>query len=454
MWPEESFGGVTDEQFWDDLSSDKPLANTARTAQPDGESRPRPENLGGPRSARPGQSRLGPLPGSTPGASAAERAPERSGDRTAALPTMQSGVQPPHAQSAPAPQSQAATQAFPAAGSQAAGPRTGPQAAYTGPQAAYTGPQSAYTGPQSAYTGPQAAYTGQQPGYANPNSAYTGPQPAYGARQSVPTGQQPARTPRPVNQPQSYAQQHVPPAQAQPPAQSMPPTQGLPAIKNLPGAGADGSGTAGRPASRGRHSSGEDPLTSDKFSQRAAPDGRSYQNARRARDISREQYDAALSQETQTFSMSDTDPGSGSYPAQPLPANTGGPRRRHAAESPYGTDSYGRDSSGTGSQPYPYSQQPGGQAPSYDDGYGPDSGNGGYDHGGRGGRSAAEPRRARETSARDSAPRDSAPRDSAPRDAAPRDNGPRDGFRRSGRPVYPDKRGGPGPYDPRGGAGR
>jgi hypothetical protein len=35
LWPTETFGGVSDEQFWDDLASDKPLATTARTAQPD-----------------------------------------------------------------------------------------------------------------------------------------------------------------------------------------------------------------------------------------------------------------------------------------------------------------------------------------------------------------------------------------------------------------------------------
>jgi hypothetical protein len=33
LWPAETFGGVSDEQFWDDLASDKPLATTARTAQ-------------------------------------------------------------------------------------------------------------------------------------------------------------------------------------------------------------------------------------------------------------------------------------------------------------------------------------------------------------------------------------------------------------------------------------
>ncbi len=34
LWPVEEFGGVSDEQFWDDLATDKPLATTARTARP------------------------------------------------------------------------------------------------------------------------------------------------------------------------------------------------------------------------------------------------------------------------------------------------------------------------------------------------------------------------------------------------------------------------------------
>jgi len=33
LWPIEAFGGVSDEQFWDDLAADGPLATTARTAQ-------------------------------------------------------------------------------------------------------------------------------------------------------------------------------------------------------------------------------------------------------------------------------------------------------------------------------------------------------------------------------------------------------------------------------------
>jgi len=32
MWPTEAFGGLSDDQFWDDLASDKPLTTTARTA--------------------------------------------------------------------------------------------------------------------------------------------------------------------------------------------------------------------------------------------------------------------------------------------------------------------------------------------------------------------------------------------------------------------------------------
>jgi hypothetical protein len=44
LWPVEGFGGVSDEQFWDDMAADKPLATTARTADPgprSADSRPR-----------------------------------------------------------------------------------------------------------------------------------------------------------------------------------------------------------------------------------------------------------------------------------------------------------------------------------------------------------------------------------------------------------------------------
>ena len=42
LWPADEFGGVSDEQFWDDLASDKPLTTTARTAQQDPGTRNRP----------------------------------------------------------------------------------------------------------------------------------------------------------------------------------------------------------------------------------------------------------------------------------------------------------------------------------------------------------------------------------------------------------------------------
>ena len=46
MWPAEAFGGVSDEQFWDDLAADKPLATTARTAQPETAAKRRPRSAG------------------------------------------------------------------------------------------------------------------------------------------------------------------------------------------------------------------------------------------------------------------------------------------------------------------------------------------------------------------------------------------------------------------------
>ena len=46
LWPAEAFGGVSDEQFWDDLASDKPLATTARAAQPESAAKRRPRQAG------------------------------------------------------------------------------------------------------------------------------------------------------------------------------------------------------------------------------------------------------------------------------------------------------------------------------------------------------------------------------------------------------------------------
>jgi hypothetical protein len=91
------------------------------------------------------------------------------------------------------------------------------------------------------------------------------------------------------------------------------------------------------PRGRGRHSTGEDPLTSDAFSLRSSTDSRSYEASRRSREISRDQYEAALSQETQTFSLADADNPSGGYPVQQYDQPRRG--RRHADDRTAG--SYG-----------------------------------------------------------------------------------------------------------------
>ena len=62
LWPAESFGGVSDEQFWDDLASDKPLTTTARTAQQDPGTRNRPFEAVPPSAAVPSAGRFRPLP--------------------------------------------------------------------------------------------------------------------------------------------------------------------------------------------------------------------------------------------------------------------------------------------------------------------------------------------------------------------------------------------------------
>jgi len=238
MWPEESFGGVSDEQFWDDMSSDKPLATTARTAQPEGEPRRRPMEV-----------HSAPPPKATP--------PKATPPK--AMPPKAAPFKP-----MPAKAATATTQSFPVTAMPlAAGAPTGPQPVRTGPQPVrpvQTGPQPVLTGPQSVLTGPQPVLTGPQPVRSQPAQGLP-----HRAAASAPP---PAAPPAPVQQP-----------------------------------------------SRGRHSNGEDPLTSDAFSLRSSTDGRSYRSSRRSSSgLSPDQYNAALSQETQTFSLADSP--SGGYPAQ------------------------------------------------------------------------------------------------------------------------------------------
>ena len=204
LWPAESFGGVSDEQFWDDMAADKPLATTARTAQPEAAARRRPP-------------KSGPLPDLHPVES---RSREDSRHATGA------GTHPQ--------------------------PRLGPDDRTAIQPAAQPAAQAA-----------------ARPGATAPLA--TQPYPA--ATQPSPVAAQPGRATQPVRG-------------AQPPA-----------------------GSRGRP--RAAISADEDPLTSPAYSLRAkgSVDGRS-----RLPDRGREQYNAAVAQDTQAFSLAETQAASGGYP--------------------------------------------------------------------------------------------------------------------------------------------
>ena len=207
LWPAEAFGGVTDEQFWDDLAADKPLATTARTAQPETSARRRPPNAGPLPDLRPAGN---PLPDLRPG----DDRSREDGRRAASD-----------------------------------GPGTHPQ-------------------PRLGPDDRTAIQPATQPAVQPAATAATATQP-------YPTAAQPTRT---ATQPVRAAQQPA--------------------------------GSRGR--SRATISADEDPLTSPAYSLRAkgSVDGRS----RRPRDLSREQYEAAVTQETQTFSMADAQTAGGGYP--------------------------------------------------------------------------------------------------------------------------------------------
>jgi hypothetical protein len=290
LWPTEAFG-VSDEQFWDDMASDKPLATTARTAQPDSGSRRRPPDavplagLGdtqvmGDRRGRGSDSGRGSASGR--GVDNGRGRDNRRGG--SAGPQYQTGPQ--QAQTGPRPYR---TGPQPAQAQAQAGPNY-----QTGPQQAQTGPQPYQTGPQPYQTAPQPYQTGPEPYQTGPQQAQTGPQPAYAS-------------------------------------------------------------ASDRTETR-RRSREEDPLTSAAFSLRTSGpvDGRSYQQAsRRSRDLSREQYEAAVSQDTQTFSVADTQEATGGYPGGVSPYRQfdsvpGG--------SPGGSRAAGSDrGDGYRGSPYPYS---------------------------------------------------------------------------------------------------
>ena len=418
MWPEEAFGGVSDEQFWDDLASDKPLATTARTARPDGA--PLPSPAAGPR-------RLPELGQQVTGGPAGPSGP-RHGDRRPA--------------DRAEPQSfGATTQAFPASSSQTAHGTTQAFKISGGTQAQNTGPQPvrAATGPQPIVS-PTQSHTQSQP---LPVRIHPPAPPSH----SLPPGQlnRPGTGPQPIPVAQSLPQ-------PQPVAQQLP---ALPAAQPLPAA------QYARPAqSHGRHSAGEDPLTSSAYSLRSSSsvDGRSYQASRRARELTRDQYEAAISQETQTFSVVDGDsaPSGGyqtstpayGYELPPAPARPGAPGIGNGRAP----DAYrqNRDGyAGTGGYSHPYSQPAqgpaGAQTPPYGESYGYDRNDGGRPSGRGYDRDRGRP----------------AVKGGRPADPARGDrmgSGPdRPGYGTAERPAYPPRadrpthqNGYPGPYDSRG----
>ena len=229
LWPAETFGGVSDEQFWDDLASDKPLATTARTAQQDPPSRNR-------------------LPTPAPGSGLIAGA-------TAGLDT---------------------------------GPATDPQAVQAqgddrkrderGPGG---GRRGTYTAPRTA-PDPAAERTAIQPAYAASQPAYSATQPVQSMKPPLPEATQPVRAAAAAAQPRAAAAQPRA-AAAQPRAAAAQPR----AAAAQPRAAETTETRRRRPSS-----AEEDPLTSAAFSLRPSGpvDGRS---SMRARNGSADRYDTS-----------------------------------------------------------------------------------------------------------------------------------------------------------------
>ena len=241
LWPTELFGGVSDEQFWDDLASDKPLTTTARTAHQDPGARNRPLVAVPPSAAVP----------------------------PAGMPSV------------------------------------------AGPPAA---------------TNPVQSMTPQVPGATQPVRTTAGTSQLMSAPIHQVNGGHQVNGSQPVS------------AAAQP------------------------AETRGR--RRASRSDDEDPLTSAAFSLRTSGpvDGRS---SRRSRDMTREQYDAAVTQETQTFTAAETEAAGGRYPGGMPPfRQSESSVSRSPSPSSYSGTSYGDPSSATQAM----------TTPSYGENYGYGSG--------------------------------------------------------------------------------
>jgi hypothetical protein len=222
LWPAETFGGVTDEQFWDDMAADKPLERTARTAQADAGSRRRPPNAAPPPTAAPRPDEAQP-PARRPGAEVS------AGRYGASMPNGHGAASVPDGR----------------------------------------GDDSAPDGGASV---PDERRGTGLPGRADGSGAYALAEPS-------PTAAEPIRAP-------------YPPAECGEPPH---PSGGFGERRTL---------------------ANEDPLTSPTYALRPkGPVGaRSSEPSRPPREMTREQYDAAISQETQSFSVADIQAATGGYP--------------------------------------------------------------------------------------------------------------------------------------------
>ena len=286
LWPAETFGGVSDEQFWDDMASDKPLATTARTAESGSRRRPAAvpvaglgdtQVMGDRRGRGSGRRARGPAGRST-----------RRGRSRLRLGRSRTG---------------------PGRGRFRFRPdRSTRPGRSQRPQ--YTGPSRTRPRPSRTRPGPSRYQTGPQPTYAS----------------------------------------------------------------------------VGDRTETRRRSQEEDPLTSSAFSLRTSGpvDGRSYQASRRSRDMSREQYEAAASQDTQTFTLADTQAATGGYPGSAPPLRQsdsvpGGRSGSHGGARAGGSDR--SDGYRGPASPYSGSADTSVSTPPYGQNYGGD----GYGYGAPGG---------------------------------------------------------------------
>jgi hypothetical protein len=188
LWPAESFGGVSDEQFWDDLASDKPLATTARTAQQEPPSRSRlsgpPAGAGlitgstaGPAAGLDNGPATGPQAVQAVQAPAGDRKRDERGPgggrrgrypapRTASDPTAErTAIQPSYAATQPVqgmkPPLPGATQPVRAAATPPRGTAAQPREAVTPPRGTAAQPREAATPPRGTAAQPRG--TGTQP---------------------------------------------------------------------------------------------------------------------------------------------------------------------------------------------------------------------------------------------------------------------------------------------------